>query len=277
MGSNRNVWKNRIRRTGICFLTVLSCILSGCQATEKTDREETGSSLPVLHIGVDRLNPFFYVDENGEYSGIDAEIAEEACKRAGYQPDFKELDWSDRDTSLQDGSVDCVWSGFIKNGREEAYQWTQAYMQSNLRILVDKQSPDTELASFNGKRGVAVRAGSKIEELLLKDSSQFSDTPLYSCGTFEMAETAFVKGYAGALGGHEVVLQQVMQSHPGMYRFLDGIVLNADLAVAFCKGNTSEKYEKINGALTEMKEDGTIQEILDHYDLEEPSSQEEGK
>ena len=108
---------------------------------------------------------------------------------------------------LQNGTVDCLWSAFIKNGREDDYRWTDAYLQSDLRAIVDVKSPDQDLNELNAGPGMAVRAGSKIEELLLSRADSRPTLHIYACGTFEMAETAFVKGYTGALGGHEAVLQ----------------------------------------------------------------------
>ena len=229
------------------------------ETAETTEREE-------LTIGVDMLKPFFYKNGNGDYVGIDEEIAAEACQRAGYQPAFTMITWSERDRYLQEKKVDCLWSAFIKDGREEDYLWTDAYLQSNLRVIVDKNSPDQDVSSIRGHGGLAVRAGSKIEEILLNLPEKGKDSlPIYSCGTFEMAETAFVKGYAGALGGHEAVLLNIINSYPESYRFLDDILMTADLGVAFRKDDTSGKCEKINEALCEMKEDGTISAIYEKY------------
>ena len=254
------------------FLT-FSVFLCACQSSTISTKQEK-TSLPVLHIGVDELNPFFYVDENGEYKGIDAEIATEACKRAGYEPDFVDIDWSDYDTYLQNKSVDCLWSGFVKNGREEKYAWTDTYMQSDLRIIVDQKNPDKDISTFQARGGVAVRAGSKLEEILLEKSFEDSSAHIYTCGTFEMAEIAFVKGYAAALGGHEVVLEQVIKNHSDIYRFLDGSVMKVELGVAFRKEDTSDMYKNINAAIIAMKKDGTLQSILDKYRVKEISFKE---
>ena len=263
----------------IIIPVLLFCVaivsLCSCQLSETQEKIETESKLPELKIGVDRLKPFFYVDENGEYKGIDAEIAKEACKRAGYRPDFVEISWGDHDDYLQEGSIDCLWSAFIKNGRESDYQWTDSYMQSNLRAIVDLKSPDKSLSTLKGHGGIAVRAGSKIESILLNDSENQPTIQIYSCETFEMAETAFIKGYAAALGGHEAVLQQIINSYPGLYHFLDGNIITADIGVAFSKADTSEHCEKINKALNEMKKDGTVKKIEKKYTSDTASDMEE--
>lgn len=259
---------------GVWLTLAVSCVFCSCQSSEELTENSDDSELPELKIGVDILKPFFYINENGNCEGIDAEIAEEACYRAGYEPDFTEVSWSDRDDYLQDGKVDCLWSAFIKNGREDLYQWTDTYMQSNLRVLVDKKSPDKDLSTLKGHGGMAVRAGSRIEDVLLDAASGFPRVQIYSCGTFEMAETAFIKGFSGALGGHEAVLQQIINNYPGLYRFLDGTLMTADLGVAFAKDDTSEHLEKINDAINTMKTDGTIENILDKYGVNASTTEE---
>lgn len=254
----------------ISLILAASSIVCACQSDDQQVETVAKSELPELNIGVDILKPFFYIDENGDYAGIDAEIAQEACKRAGYTPNFIEVTWSKRDNYLEDESVDCLWSAFIKDGREDMYHWTDTYLQSNLRAIVDNNSPDKDIESIPGHIGMAVRAGSKIEEFL-KTFEERPTISIYACGTFEMAETAFIKGYIGALGGHEVVLQKVMENYPGQYRFLDGSILSANLGVAFRKDDTSEYCKKINDALINMKTDGTITAIFEKYDSDSDS------
>ena len=184
--------KHRKRILAVMMIFIMSWSLYAC--SQKNDasntKADTDSNLPKLKIGVDILKPFFYIDENGDYAGIDAEIATEACHRAGFQPEFVELTWSYRDSYLERGTVDCIWSAFIKDGRESDYLWTDSYMQSNLRAIVDTKSPDQNLQSLSSHRGMAVRAGSKLEELLLNNSDS-DPIQIYSCGSFTMAETAF--------------------------------------------------------------------------------------
>ena len=251
----------------LLLLVLLIYALCACQQSDfQNETESTADSdLPELKIGVDILRPFFYKDENGDYAGIDADIASEACQRAGYRPKFVIVSWSDRDNYLENGNADCLWSAFIKNGREDLYHWTDTYLQSNLRAITDIKNPDKNASLSSIHKGIAVRAGSRIEDLLLQDTLSRPSIQVYSCGTFEMAETAFIKGYVGALGGHEAVLQEIINNYPGLYRFLDGSLMTASLGVAFSKDDTSDHYDHINNAIRAMKKDGTITAIYEKY------------
>lgn len=257
---NRKQWI-----AAVSLVLAAVCFLCACQASDPQPETADDPTLPELKIGVDNLAPFFFTDESGDYAGIDAEIAQEACRRAGYQPVFVEINWSSKDTYLQDGTVDCLWTAFTKNEREDLYQWTDPYLQSKLRIIVDQKSPDQKINALYGRGGVAVRAGSKVVDFLLEKQDGREPLNIYSCGTFEMAETAFVKGYVSSLCCHEAVLEQVIHNYPGLYRFLDGSIAEVDLAVAFSKEDPSDHCKNINAALDAMKKDGTIAEISAKY------------
>ena len=248
------------------FLIVFSCILCGCG---KSDQSEVSSAddvgLPELNIGTDMLDPFFFVNENGEYAGIDADLAREACRRAGYRPVFSDVPWNDRDKYLNDGGIDCIWSAFIKDGREDKYLWTDPYIESDLCAAVDMRSPDRSLDTLKNSANVALRSGSRAEDIILNDPG-FSNS-IYSCGSFEMAETAFVKGYASALVSHRYVLERMIAEYPGMYRLLDEPVADTHLAVAFRRGDEHEAkmMQDINDAIATMKDDGYISDTVKKY------------
>lgn len=247
--------------------------LSACgQAERKTNTIE--ETLPQIQIGVDNLKPFFYIDRNGDYAGIDADLAAEACRRAGYEPVFTEVAWDERDQYLENGDLDCLWTAFIMDGREDRYNWMDSYLDSDLAVLVEKNAPDKSVEEFQGPGGVAVRAGSRAEELFLKMKNPKSGEAenVYSCGTFSMALTAFVKGYANGLAGHRIVLQQLVDSNPGEYKYLEEHWQKVHLGVAFRKGQEAEMHDRIDQALREMKADGTIRKIAEQYGMDADES-----
>lgn len=247
--------------------------LCACQNTGAASTEDT-ADLPELRIGVDILRPFYSIDEGGDPTGLDAEIAQEACRRAGYAPVFVEISWDEKDDYLKNGTVDCLWNAFAKDDRENQYSWTISYMESRLRIIVDACTPDQTPKDLEHSGGIALRAGSKVEEIILNSGEPA--TRIYACGTFEMAQTAFIKGYASALAANEAVLQQMLDEYPGMYRFLDGELMTAHFGVAFARYNPAQAYQPLNRALAEMKQDGSLTAILQKYTAVDSGAEEGG-
>ncbi len=61
-------------------------------------KEKTSDSeLPEIVIGMDYFEPCSYQASDGEYKGIDVELAKEAFQRLGYQPKFEKVVWEDKD------------------------------------------------------------------------------------------------------------------------------------------------------------------------------------
>ena len=77
---------SRVRRNRICiavFLLTCSIMLGGCGVKKE---KAADSELPEIIIGMDYFEPYSYQASDGEYKGIDVELAEEAFRRIGYQP-----------------------------------------------------------------------------------------------------------------------------------------------------------------------------------------------
>ena len=63
-------------------------------------------------------------------------MAREAFRRMGYEPVFRHVAWEDKDEALADGTVDCLWSGFMMNNCEDKYTWARLNLFSRLVAVV---------------------------------------------------------------------------------------------------------------------------------------------
>ena len=115
--------------------------------TEETAAEETSADdRTTFTVGFDaEFPPYGYMDENGEYTGFDLDLAAEVCARNGWELVKQPIDWDSKDMELSSGSIDCIWNGFTMNGREDAYTWSVAYVD-NSQVFVVKT--DAGITSF---------------------------------------------------------------------------------------------------------------------------------
>ena len=68
-------------RCALALLTMLTAgLLSGCVSDAASD-----STLPTITVGSDTYPPYVYMDNNGDITGLDVDIAEEAFRRMGYR------------------------------------------------------------------------------------------------------------------------------------------------------------------------------------------------
>ena len=227
---------------------------------------DNAEDLPVIKIGVDIKDPFVYIARDGSYAGIDADIAREACRRAGLSPKFVRISWNDRDDLLKKGTVDCLWCGYSWNSRADRYRWSDTYLTTTISILVRKDGPAKSIADLDGTRSVAVRAGSVSENKLVSGAlGTSSATPVKAYGSVEMSEAAFVKGYADCWMSYTYLLDRLYAENPGTYRFLDRDTLTIDLAVAFDLDYDGPYLDRLDKAIDAMKRDGSIAKIEKKY------------
>jgi ABC-type amino acid transport substrate-binding protein len=61
------------------------------------------------------------------------------------------------------------------------------------------------------------------------------------------------------------MIREYLDSFAGDYRLLDDVLQEVEVGVAFDKTNPSDAAEELRKALEEMKDDGTLKEILEEY------------
>lgn len=255
-----------IKFKNLIIFILLSAVMlfSGCAENKKREVPE----LPSLTIGSDIYSPYFYLDDNGNFAGIDVEMATEACKRLKIKPEFKQITWQDKDSFLDNGSVDCLWGSFSMNGREGEYTWAGPYLHSRQVVVVNASSDIHTFADLNGK-DIAVQNASKPENLFLTDSVEgVCVNKVYSFSNMKNVFAALKKGYVDAAAGHETAFRNYMKNINGDFRIIDGVLLASELGVAFKKDANNKTAEEMTAVLDEMRRDGTILSIIEKYDMD---------
>ena len=244
--------------------------LSGCQYLNTKDTIHTDSEdLPVIRVGGTIYEPYFYKDIDGNYEGIDVELAREAFSRMGYQPEFVAVDISELGKALEDGTIDCIWSCYTMETREDDYLWAGPYLYTRRVVAVKSDSEIQSLEDLEGKT-IAAQANSTVEKIFLHNMSP--DIPenykLQTYRTIAEAFTALRKNYVDAVGGHEATLLKYTSEYPGEYRYLNLSIYRSKLGVAFRKDADQAVADTLTQTLQEMSEDGAIQQVLEDYHLD---------
>lgn len=97
----------------IALLLAAALTLTGCAAKEKTgsDRKYIQDK-GTLIVGITDYAPMDYRDENGQWTGFDAEFAQLVGQRLGVTVEFFELaDWDSKFFELEAKNIDCIWNG----------------------------------------------------------------------------------------------------------------------------------------------------------------------
>ena len=249
-----------------CVGLVLACLmvmgLLGCGAPQlKPD-----TSLPKLIIGSDTYPPYVYMDNNGDITGLDVEIAREALRRMGYQAEFVSIDWERKKELVNKGDIDCIWGCFSMNGREDDYQWAGPYMVSREVVAVNEHSDIQTLSDLAG-RSVAVQATTKPEEIFLVRPTD--DIPevgvVLSLEDRSVQYATLDSGYVDAIAAHEETIEQYMEDYGANFRFLEPPLLVSGIGVAFSNDDPRGLADELTKTLAEMRQDGTLLAIVSRY------------
>jgi polar amino acid transport system substrate-binding protein len=141
-------------------------------------------------------------------------------------------------------------------------------MYSRQMVAVASDSDINKISDLNGKR-VAVMSSTKPETIFLERESE--DIPeveeLYSMDDMEFVFTALQYDFVDAVAGHEIMIRQYMDSMAGDYRLLDEELQSVGVGVAFDKDNPSDAVIGLEQALSDMRDDGTLAQILETYGI----------
>lgn len=236
-------------------------------SAEAASEASESSAEGTFTVGFDQdFPPMGFVGDDGEYTGFDLELAQEVASRLGLEYVPQPIAWDAKDMELEAGTIDCIWNGFTMNGREDAYTWSDPYMDNSQVFVVAADSGISTLADLAGKV-VEVQTDSSAEAAL-KDNQELSS----SFGTLQTVadyNTAFMDLEMGAVDAiaMDVIVAgyQIEQRADGdNYVILDETLAAEEYGIGFKKGN-EELRDKVQAALEEMAADGTMAEISDKW------------
>ena len=256
-------------------------VLAGCggndsskDADAKTeDTAKDAENGKTFTVGFDaEYPPYGYMDENGEYTGFDLELAEAVCELEGWELVKKPINWDSKDMELNSGSIDCIWNGFTMNGREDDYTFSTPYVDNSQVIVVAENSGIEKLEDLAGKT-VGVQAASAALQLLQTSEEEGGQKELAdtfgSLNEFADYNTAFTELQAGALDALAIdigVANYQLKSRGEGYTILSEELNTEQYAIAFKKGN-EELRDMIDADLKKLTEDGIVAKLAEKYDI----------
>lgn len=249
-----------------------SASASSESSADSTSETGTGVENGVFTVGFDaEYPPYGYMDENGEYTGFDLELAQAVCDLEGWELEKKPINWDSKDMELNSGSIDCIWNGFTMNGREDEYTFSVPYVDNSQVIVVAEGSGIETLSDLAGKV-VGVQAASAALDLLQSEEEggqkALADT-FASLNEFADYNTAFTELQAGALDALAIdigVAKYQLNSRGESFKILDETLNTEQYAIGFKLGN-QELCDIVNADLKKLTEDGTVNALAEKYEI----------
>ncbi len=212
--------------------------------------------------------PFLYKDDHGQYTGFDIELAQEVAKRNNWTLKVQPvIDWNTKEVELNSNEIDCIWSEFTIDGRENNFTWSDPYFNNTQVAVVKSDSNIKSLDDLKGKN-VEVMVSSSAADALNTHNKTLKDS---FAGVKEVNDydSAFLDLKSGVCDA--VICDVGYANYEIKGKFSDSSLITLDepvtfekYGVGFKKGN-DELRNQVQKTLDEMFKDGTVDRIAQNY------------
>ena len=259
-----------LKKIGL-FLLALTLVFAFAGCSKKDDNKlimATNASFP----------PYEY-KEGEDFKGIDVEIAQKIAEKLGMELEIQDVEFGSIVGGVQSGKFDMGMAGMtVTEERLESVNFTDSYATGIQSVIVLEDSEYTSFEEFYteiDENGVPVDVKDGIKIGVQQDTTgdiYASDVPaefgfkeenVIRYKTGNDAVQALLTGKVTAVIIDNEPAKSYVASNEGL-RILDGAYTNEDYAICIAKDNT-ELMEKVNGALNELIEDGTVASIIEKY------------
>ncbi|MBQ3053591.1 MAG: transporter substrate-binding domain-containing protein [Clostridia bacterium] len=214
-------------------------------------------------VGITDYAPMDYKDENGEWTGFDAEFAREVAKLMGVEIEFIEIDWDNKFPELESKSIDCIWNGMtITDEVKLNTECSKAYVKNEQVVVMnaDKVENYKDIESLKSLK-FAAESGSAGEAAALDNG--FTVTAVLA-QTDALLEVASGSADACIIDG---TMAAAMTGEGTSYANLKaGIALTSEeYGIGFRKG--SDMAQKVNEYMAQLTENGVLPALAEKYEL----------
>lgn len=245
----------------LALLFVLSFTLISC-SEKKSDRTLDKEEL-ILGFD-DTFIPMGFKNENGEYTGFDIELAKEIGDKLGKKISFQPIDWSMKETELNNKNIDFIWNGYsITEERKGKVEFSTPYLNNRQVIITLANSKINTKADLAGAVVGAQNQSSAVDAIEADGDiiSTFKDGKVV---TFDTNNEALMDLEAGRLDA--VVADEILAKYYTNQRGADKYkVLKEDFgSEAYAVGmrkDDKELVDAFNKAFKEVVDEGKAGEI----------------
>ncbi len=266
--------RNTMKKLSIAMLSMVlagSMLLTACgggntQATEDTgsdtQQSETAENTEggVLRMATNATFPPYEYYEGDEVVGIDPEIAAAIAEKLGMTLEINDMDFDPAIAAAQTGQADIVMEGLtVTDDRKEKINFTDSYATGVQVVIVPEDSDIQSVDDLEGKL-IGVQQGT-TGDLYCSDDYGEENVQKFTSGP--VAVEALKNGQIDCVVIDNEPAKSYVSQNEGL-KILDTEYITEEYAIGISKDNP-ELLEQINAALQELKDDGTIQSIIDKY------------
>jgi polar amino acid transport system substrate-binding protein len=210
----------------------------------------------VVRFGMDAgFMPFDGLTASGEFTGLDADLAHELVRRLGLRAEFVQIGADRLYDTLQAGQCDAIISALTPDAaRTQDFSYTSSYFDAGLVLVVPTGSNMNDLRG----RTLAVEVGSDSDDRARWLARRTVGLHVLERDTPDEAMQAVESGQADAALADTATARQYVAAHPALRL---GPRQTSGPFVIAVRANAPELLRALDGALTQVKADGTLERI----------------
>ena len=262
--------KNILRKI-IAVGLIASMGLAFASCSKKESDSEAEAEIKTVQSGklVMATNAYFppYEYYEGEkIVGIDAEIAKAVADKLGLELEIQDVEFDSIIAGVQSNKYDIGMAGMtVTEERKNAVNFSTTYATGIQVIIVTEDSPITDLDTLldNTDYKIGVQQGTTGDLYISGDVGEDNQDRISRFSKGNDAVLALSTGKVDAVIIDNEPAKSFVASTSGL-KILEAPYVEEEYAMCINKNN-EELLNKINTALKELKDDGTLDAIVEKY------------
>lgn len=269
--------KKRLAIISLVVIVTLS-LLAGCaggqQAEPKAsdgEGEKKGPVMKLVAVGECTFAPFEYIDETtGQPAGFDVDLIKAVAEAAGFEVEYRNMDWNSLIPALLTGEADLVVSGMtITDERALEVKFSDPYFESGQAWCVEEGSPIKTLDDLAGKT-VAVQINTTADYAAQKLDAKFREEgkPGLTIKRLEQAADVFNElkvGGVDAVISDLPVIQEYLKNNPDSKIVVPEPAFTVEYYGIAMRKQDKEIHDLVNKGLAMIKASGKYDELYQKY------------
>ena len=220
-----------------------------------------------LHMSTNaEFPPYEMTTDAGGFEGIDVEVASAICDKLGLELVVDDMGFDAALTAVQTGQSDIAMAGItVREDRLEVMDFSDSYATGVQVVIVNEGSPIQTVDDLENAELIGCQKAT-TGYIYCSDTPEnggYGEDHVTAYDTGALAVMALVSGQVDAVVIDNEPAKAYVAENPGLV-ILDTEFAVEDYAIGFAKGNDALK-DAVNGAMAELKKDGTFQKIVDKY------------
>ena len=215
--------------------------------------------------------PFEFKDSDQTYKGIDVDIINKVAEIKGWDIDMSFPGFDAAVNAVQAGQADAIMAGMTKTSeREKVFTMSDTYYDTKVVIATTKANTISKYEQLKGKK-VGVKTGTAAQRFLEKNKDKYGYT-LKSFDTGDLMYNSLSAGDVDAVMDDQPVIEYAINQGQNLKISMKGEAVGS-FAFGVKKGSKHEHLiTEFNEALAQMKEDGSLEEIINKWTASKGSS-----